>query len=69
MLITLETGNAELLFLCLHRNILRADPAFMYNLNRYNANRTLYHIPKETIKNIVKLAHAGNWKHGHADHT
>lgn len=69
MLITLETGNAELLFLCLQGSIFSADPAFMYNLNRYNANRTLYHIPKETIKNIVILAHAGNWKHRHADHT
>jgi hypothetical protein len=69
MLIILEHGNAELLFLCLQGNILSADPAFMNNLNRYNANRHLYHIPTETVENVVKLAHAGNWKHRHADHT
>lgn len=69
MLIILEHGNAELLFLCLQGSILSADPAFMCNLNRYNANRDLYHIPKATVANIVILAHADNWKHRHADHT
>lgn len=69
MLIILENGNAELMFLCLQGSVLRSDPEFMYNLNRYNANIHLYHIPKETVANIVILAHAGNWKHRHVDHT
>lgn len=69
MLIILETGNAELLFLCLQGSILKADAAFMYNLNRYNANIKLRRIPAKIADRVVIMARANNWKHRHADHT
>lgn len=69
MLITLETGSAELLFHCLRGSILRPERDFMYNFNRYNANVLLCPIPKATADRIVIMAHADNWKHRHADHT
>lgn len=69
MLIILETGNAELLFHCLRGSILRPSRDFMYNFNRYNVNLPFRVIPKATADRIVIMAHAGNWKHRHADHT
>lgn len=69
MLITLETGNAELLFHCLRGSILRPHRDFMYNFNRYNANLPLRAIPKATADRIVIMAHAQKRKHQNADHT
>lgn len=69
MLITLETGNAELMFHCLRGSILRPHRDFMYNLNRYNANLPLRAIPKTTADRIVIMALAQKRTYQNADHT